>query len=723
MNIDEREHFHVALADICASHLALKPPQRMTVAQGAAAALMIKRPGDSAIAWSAAATPYMVKPMNVLAARNYVACCFVGPAQSGKTAALGEGWISHVVTNDPGDMLVVQMTEAKAREYSKQRIDRMLVASPKLKELQGTSTRDDNTHDKAFKHGMWLRIAWPTVTNLSSTSYRYVFLTDLDRMPDDLDGEGDPFSLGLKRTTTYLSRGMCAVESSPGRLQMDPNWQPASPHEAPPTTGILSIYNRSDRHRWYWKCLDCREWFEAAPGVGLFNLPSEKDLLDEVRSADLAALAKHHAQVVCPHCGSMHAYKHRKLLNERGQWIMDGQRLTVDDEVIGDALNSNIAGFWLGGVAAAYQSWESLLIKHLQGLREYAMTGSEIALQVAINTDQAMPYMSRHLVDAKGAHGDPVGRAEQDMQRYIVPAWARCLVASVDVQGGVNSRFIVQVHAVGPDMEQQLVNRYEIKDSKRPGMGTEFAQIDPAAHPEDWDVLTEKVVQATYRTEIEGQEMRIRSTVVDSGGEDGVTANAYAWMRRIRKLGFTTRVRLYKGSSVKNAPMIKEVLVGNRSTREKGDVPLLHCNPNLLSDAVDVGLKRQTPGPGYIHFPKPFHIKDNPGGWLPPAFFDELSAEVRGKNGTWTQIRKRNEAFDLCRMIRAGMLYLGLDKVNWSNPPKWLLPLDEGNTEVITSEERRTLQAAVQVEQEVISDAPVRRAARPRRVATSPYLA
>lgn len=717
-------HYALALGDICNGYRALRPPQRMTVAEGAARALVLKRPGDAATPWSAKDTPYMIKPMNTLASRVHAAVCFVGPAQSGKTAGLGEGWISHVVTNDPGDMLVVQMTEAKAREYSKQRIDRALENSPLLKELKGTSSRDDNTHDKAFKHGMWLRIAWPTVTNLSSTSYRYVFITDFDRMPDDLDGEGDAFTLGGKRTTTFLSRGMCAVESSPGRPWEDPNWRPATPHEAPPTNGILGIYNRSDRQRWYWKCHDCREWFEAAPGVGLFNLPPDDQLLEEVRTANLVSMAKHYAKVVCPHCASVIDFKHRYELNQNGIWVPDGQRLTVDDDLVGDPLSSTIAGFWLGGVAAAYQSWESLLNKHLQGLREYAMTGSEVALQVAVNTDQAMPYMSRHLVEGQRKSTAPEDRAEVGIQRYVVPEWTRCLMGSVDVQGGVNSRFVVQIHAVGPYMEQQLVDRFEIKQSMREGMGAEFAPIDPAAYPEDWDVLTEKLLRATWRTPADGREIRMKLLVVDSGGEDGVTANAETWWRRLRTQGMASRVRLYKGASAPKAPIIKETMVGKRKNKGKADVPLLICNPNLLSDAVSAGLKRNDPGPGYIHFPAPRHPTKNPDGWLAQAFFDELSAEVRGKNGVWQQIRKRNETFDLCRMIRAGMLYLGLDKVkDWNVVPEWLAPLDK-NSEIVDAQTRRDMKENAPMPQPTEQEVTVvpRKPKRARRVASSPYI-
>ena len=297
--------------------------------------------------------------------------------------------------------------------------------------------------------------------------------------------------------------------------------------------------------------------------------------------------------------------------------------------------------------------------------------------------------MSRHLVENKGQGATPQDRAEVGMPRYVVPPETRCLLAAVDVQGGVKSRFVVQLHAVGVYGEQWLVDRFELKESMRPGMGTEFAPIDPAAYPEDWDVLTEKLLRATWKTPDSTREIKIKRLVVDSGGEDGVTQNAYAWYRRVRKAGMSGRVRLYKGGSDKKAPIIKETMVGR--AKGKGDVPLLVCNPNLLSDAVAAGLKRQGRGPGYIHFPAPKHPTLNPDGWLPQAFFDELEAETRNANGVWVQNRPRNESFDLCRMIHACMLSLAVDKIkDWNVVPPWLAPLDQ-NSEIVSVEDRRAM--------------------------------
>lgn len=697
-----------ALADVCGAYPALMPPNRMSVAEGAADILRIARPGGGGGPWNPQETPYMVKPMNTLASRRHSAVCFVGPAQTGKTVALVDAWMAHCVVNDPGDMLITQMTQDKAREFSKQRLDRAIKNSPKLKAMRSLLARDDNTHDKLFRNGMWVRLGWPTATNFASTSYRYVAGTDYDRWPDDIDGEGDGFTLMGKRPTTFLSRGMVAVESSPSRPATDPSWKPASPHEAPPVGGILGIYNRSDRQRLYWQCPDCREHFQAEPGLGLFHLPDDDELLEGIRDLDIDKFARQYARVPCPHCGSIIRPEHRETMNRPGLWLPDGTTIDYQGRISGNPRTSSIAGFWLGGVAATYVTWETLIRKHLQALLEFSLTGGELQLMTTANTDQGVPYMSRLLKAAAAKRGGD--QFDTTMQRYIVPDEARFLVASVDVQGGKNARFVVQVHAIGPHQEQWLVDRYDIKESKREGMGQEFAPIDPARYAEDWDVLTDRVVQSTYRTSDPGRELRVHLTVVDSGGEGdmsdkdaGVTNHAYAWYRRLRKEGLHRKVRLCKGQGGLLAWFIKETMVGGK--QGEGDIPLQLVATNRMKDIVDANLQRATPGPGYYHFPPPKHPKTNPDGWLPQAFFDEFKAEVRNERGVWEQIKARNESFDLCVLIRAGCVILKADKRSfWDNPPAWALPLDQNSNTVIkevrqVEQEVRREQAAVAAKQ------------------------
>ena len=97
------DDFTIALADVCAGHEALRPPNRVSVSQGIAQTLYIKRPGGAAGYWNPHETEYMVEPADMLGSRRHGAVCFVGPAQSGKTVALVDGWLSHAIANDPGD--------------------------------------------------------------------------------------------------------------------------------------------------------------------------------------------------------------------------------------------------------------------------------------------------------------------------------------------------------------------------------------------------------------------------------------------------------------------------------------------------------------------------------------------------------------------------------------------------------------------------------------------
>lgn len=665
------------------------PPTRLTVAESTERHFIIKRPGGGSGPWNPLETKYMVEPMNRLSSRLHSAVVFVGPAQSGKTAALGEGWLAHAVTADPGDMAIFQMTQDKAREYSKQRIDRMIRNSPALKRMLARS-QDDNTHDKMFSNGMWLRIAWPTATNMASTSYRYVFGTDYDRWPQDIDGEGEGFALMAKRVTTFLSRGMVCAESSPGYDIKDPRFR-VQGHEAPPVGGICGLYNTSDRCRWYWACPHCRERFEARPGLSLFRLPEDDELIEEVRTLDIDRFVEQHAKIACPKCEGIIPRSAREGMNHGGVWLAEGLEMDRLGRVSGNARTSSIAGYYLGGVAASYIRWDSLIDKHLRALLKFSLTGDEEGLKTTANVDQCVPYLPRHLaMSATGGDG-PVDRAEADLQRYVVPPWTRFLVAAVDVQGGQRARFEVQVHAVGEHLRQQLVDRYAITKSRRLGPAGDFAPIDPAGHAEDWDLLTEHVVRATYRTEDAGREIRVYRTGVDSGGEDGVTDKAYAWYRRLRDAGEHQRVRLLKGANGKYEWHTREVWVGGK--QGKGDVPLHLLDANKFKDIVFNNLRLQEPGPGYYHFPAP-RGPTNPTGWLPAAFFDELFAEVRQENGTYRQVRARNESLDLCCYIRAVCMLEGCDRRGfWIAAPAWASSLDQ-NSEVMLPEERRAMKEA-----------------------------
>lgn len=657
---------------------AFKPPLRMTVSEAAAKSLYINESGGYSGYWDPSKVPYMIEPMNMMSSRHIEALVFVGPARSGKTKAILEGFLTYTITCDNGNTLVVHMTKETAERYSKLVLSPMIYDSEDMYSLLSKKSVDDNMGYKRFVNGMSVVITHPSPTMLSAIGYRNVLITDFDRM-DDSNGEGSIFEQAKKRTQNYMSRGLCMVESSPGRDMTDPSWKPGTPHEAPPTSGIISIYNRSTRKRWYWQCQDCQGHFEAKPGTALFGLlPEYEELKEVVRKGDLKKLADKCAVVVCPECGSIIEEKQKNRLNEKGVWLGEGQSI-VDGHIVGETVGSNIAGYWLGGVAARYQSWYSMVLGYLQGMREYVMTGTEETLKGKINLDFGDVYVPRNLHEAMSGK-DLISTAEE-FERYCVPDDARLIVSSVDVQGGKNSRFVVQTHAVGVNMEQWIINRKDITHNSQGN------RVNPANNPKDWDILFEDVVNASYRTS-DGRKMMAHVTAIDTGGEAGTTNQAYQFYIRAKRLGVDKKIRLLKGGSDTKKEPITRSYGKDSNNRPLKEVPLYIINPHYFKDILfssinySHGIK--------IHFPK----------WLDNDFYEELKAEIKDNKGKYIKIKERNESIDLTVYIFVILWNLGInnEKFNWETPPLWAAPLSY-NSNVIDKDiariERKTKLPAI----------------------------
>ncbi|ENV4156018.1 terminase gpA endonuclease subunit [Escherichia coli] len=489
------------------------PPRRMPISEAVKKFMRVPKGAGNSVPWDPELTPYIIEPMNCLASREYDAVIFVGPARTGKTIGLIDGWIVYTIVCDPSDMLVVQMTEDKAREHSKKRLDRTFRSSAAVKKRMSPRRNDNNVHDKTFRDGSFLKIGWPSVNIMSSSDYRFVALTDYDRFPENIDSEGDGFSLASKRTTTFMSAGMTLVESSPGRDICDSKWRRKSPHEAPPTTGILSLYNRGDRRRWYWSCPHCGEYFQPA-----------MDAMTGYRNEPDPFKASEAAYLLCPHCSGIITAEKKRELNSAGVWLREGQVIDRNGNVSGEPRRSRIASFWMEGPAAAYQTWAQLVYKLLTAEQEYEATGSEETLRAVINTDWGLPYLPRASMEQRKS--ELLEQRAEPVPSRSVPDGINFLVATVDVQAGRHRRFVVQVTGYGSRGERWIIDRYNITQSLRSDCDGESQRIDPASYPEDWDVLLTDVFHKSWPLASDpSQQMRLMAMAVDSGGEDGVTDN------------------------------------------------------------------------------------------------------------------------------------------------------------------------------------------------------
>ncbi|MFN0796097.1 terminase gpA endonuclease subunit, partial [Escherichia coli] len=242
------------------------------------------------------------------------------------------------------------------------------------------------------------------------------------------------------------------------------------------------------------------------------------------------------------------------------------------------------------------------------------------------------------------------------------------LVATVDVQAGRHRRFVVQVTGYGSRGERWIIDRYNITQSLRGDSDGESQRIDPASYPEDWDVLLTDVFHKSWPLASDpSQQMRLMAMAVDSGGEDGVTDNAYKFWRRCRRDGLGKRIYLFKGDSIRRAKLITRTFPDNtgrtgRRAQAAGDVPLWLLQTDALKDRVNNALWRDSPGPGYVHFPD----------WLGSWFYDELTYEERSSDGKWSKPgRGANEAFDLMVYAEALVILHGYEKIRWPDAPEW----------------------------------------------------
>lgn len=616
----------------------------------------------------------MVEPQNLLSSRYLAAIIFCGPSQSGKTEGLILNFVSYSVMQDPMDMIIFNPTQQAARDFSVRRVDRMNFNSPELRARLMRTKSTDNKQSKQYKSGMILNLSWPTVSEMAGKPVGRIALTDYDRMDDTIGDEGSPFDLAFMRTTTYKSFAMTIAESSPSRPVTDLRWIAETPHQAPPTTGVLALYNRGDRRRWYWPCPHCVSYFEGNfRNLKWEDHPNVLDAADSVR-------------MICPVCGQSISPDKKSWMQEWGVWLKDGQSIDIDGRIVGEEPRTKIASFWLNGVAAGFQTWQELIAKFINATREYENTNSEEALRQFFNNDLGEPYRPKaeeleRLPEILQSRAEELGQSE-------IPDGVRFLVACIDVQ---KNAFVVQVHGIGPGIPYDItiIDRFTIFKSNRMDEDGDRLWVKPGSEQMDWDLLIDEVMFKEYPIyNNPNKVMTVKLTVCDSGGRAGVTTNAYEFYRRLRLKGFANRFHLVKGESKASAPRsfidFPDQKRKDRMAAARGDVPVLFLNSNLLKDALNNRLESITPGKGMVRFPN----------WLETWFYRELCSERRTEKGWENTQGTRNEAWDLmyyCLGACASQL-LRVEAIDWTAPPSWAdewrknpLVVSKGKSEVLTS--------------------------------------
>lgn len=663
----------------------LRPPERISISDASERYVRLNNPGSYIGPYRNDMAPYMVEPQNTLQSRLMTSTIFVGPAQSAKTQALILNWLAYSIRIDGMDMIIYSPTQSASRDFSMRRVDRMHRHSPEIGKMLLGSREADNVYDKQYVTGMLLNLSHPTVTEFAGRPVGRIALTDYDRMSDDIGGDGSPFDLGSKRTTTFRSFAMTVAESSPSRPVENPRWIATTPHEAPPCKGIMALYNRGDRRRWYWPCPHCGMYFEG----------QWKDMEWDVRNSVLASAET--ARLICPSNACVIEQEQRPTMQAWGVWLKDGQSIDPENGgVVGEGMRSTTASFWLNGIAANFTTWTNLVVSYLNALAEYDKTGSDDALKKFYNTDLGVPYLpksqeSELLPENLKVRAEVLPISEVTSAEVIdriwnpkevdfvmepeVPANVRFIVATIDVQ---NNLFAVQVQGVlpGQPFDMIVIDRFQIRKSQRRDAQGDAEWVKPSAYLEDWNEITEQVLNRTYPlSDGSGRRMSIKLTGCDSGGREGVTTNGYNYFRLLRHSGDSGRFHLLKGDPLPTRPRAQIMFPdSNRKDRlaaARGDVPVMFFNSNQLKDALRGRIDCMVPGKGMLRY----------GKWLPDAWYSEMCVETRDDKGWHNPKHLRNEAWDLCYYALGFCVssLIRVESIEWDSPPGWAAPWDKND--------------------------------------------
>lgn len=193
-----------------------RPPPTLTVSQWADAERRLSsessaEPGS----WRTDRAPYQRGIMDAVSDPAVRELWLMKSAQVGATEILNN-IIGFHIAQDPAPMLMVAPTLEMAEATSKDRLAPMIRDTPALRGIIADPKARDSGNTllhKKFAGGHLTIAGANSPAGLASRPIRIVLFDEVDRYPPSAGSEGDPVSLGRKRTTTFWNRKVVAVST------------------------------------------------------------------------------------------------------------------------------------------------------------------------------------------------------------------------------------------------------------------------------------------------------------------------------------------------------------------------------------------------------------------------------------------------------------------------------------------------------------------------------
>jgi phage terminase large subunit GpA-like protein len=465
-----------------------------------------------------------------------ILCCCT---QIAKTTVLGNA-IAYYSDVQPSPMLFVGPTLAFSESYSKEKLQQMIDASPRLRGLYGKRKSRDPDQTIMLKRfpGGFLALAGSNApAGMSGRSIRVAICDEVDRFTSDAGEEGDPLGLIEERLTAFW----------------DAKFVKASTPTIKGLSKIEADFLRSDRRYLFVPCPHC-EWRQRLvwrDEQNRFRLIWERDS----RGAAVPGSERY----VCIECGCEIEESAKPAMLDAGEW-----RPTAIGE-------PGVRGYHLNQLYNPWSRWANMRSKWERA------QGDPRKLQVFINTQLAETYEE----DSSSA---PDMADHREAYPAEVPRGVGVLTAAVDTQ---DTWLEVKVKGWGAGQESWLVHHQQIDGD--PNTDAPWLELD--------QVLLRPFVHET------GAKLYIQSATVDSGGHKTEAVYRFC-KARLAQGRRVFPIRGASASQSSRSGGLHREFVGLPTRNNAYRVPLYTLNVDTGKDIVFGRMRQHTRGPGYMHLPE-----------------------------------------------------------------------------------------------------------------------
>ncbi|KEQ22319.1 phage terminase large subunit family protein [Paenibacillus tyrfis] len=454
---------------------AVAPPPKLTISEWAdqfrrLSSETAAEPGQ----WRTDRAPYQREPMDSITDPRIEKVVLMWSSQVGKSEIINNT-IGYFIDIDPGPLLMIQPTIDIAQDYSKRRISPMIKDTEVLSQkVADSKTRDLNNTIlmKVFPGGFLAMAGANSPAGLASRPIRILLCDEVDRYPDSAGSEGDPISLGEKRTVTFWNRKKLFVST--------PTIKGAS--------RIEQEYEMGTQEKWSIEC----------PSCGAYHPIVLRDIRFDHEVHETGGRKIYQVYDIwwrCPSC--FQDFDEYTMKRQPAKWIAENPV----------ALENRVRSFWLNAFVSPWYSWKQIIQEFLESKNDPEK------LKVFMNTVLGESWEDR----GEQMEEDVLLKRREDYGPTELPDGVLLLTAGVDTQDD--------------RLEYEIVGWGHGHESWGIEYGVIIGKPDDSKTWQQLDDVLDKV----YRFE-DGKGLKVACSCIDSGGHFTTEVYKYSKRNEHRRM-------------------------------------------------------------------------------------------------------------------------------------------------------------------------------------------